>query len=377
MRYRGGGTGLRQQTRDKMTEGHVTRWAVLGTGPVAGKFILGLKALGEAAVVTQVASRSPENAAKFGAKFKVPVAASFDAAIAAPDVDAVYIATPPAVHEAQALAAIGAGKAVLIEKPVALNADAARRIATAAGAAGVFCMEAMWTRFMPMITAAQARIDAGEIGELRGLTGSFGISNAPDPAASLFDAAAGGGALMHRGFYPVSLARMFLGPIIDVQATARMGAHMGETGVDEDCALTLRHEGGALSTITASLRAPGTNDLTISGTHGRLTLNAPVFRPSRAQLVRVKPRAGMPGLGRFGALREGAMMQGMAQRFGGARGGGKTLKHPYAGNGYHYQAAELARCVAAGEITSPVMPMVQSIEVMAVLDAARAAFEQG
>jgi predicted dehydrogenase len=158
--------------------------------------------------------------------------------------------------------------------------------------------------------------------------------------------------------------------VVDVTASA----HMGETGVDEDCSLILRHENGALSTITASLRAPGTNDLTIAGTHGRLTLAAPVFRPSKARLIGVKPRKGMPGAGRFARLRESAFAQGLAQRLPGLRGGGKGLSAPYKGNGYQYQAAEVARCLATGEITSPLMPMLQSIEVMEILDQARKGF---
>ena len=99
-----------------------------------------------------------------------------------------------------------------------------------------------------------------------------------------------------------------------------------------------------------------------------------MFRPSRARLVRVKPRKGMPGAGRFGRLRESALAQALAQRLPALRGGGKTLRAPYKGNGYHYEAAEVARCLAAGEITSPIMPMAESIEVMDILDQARTAF---
>lgn len=351
-----------------MTKADVTRWAILGTGPVAHKFLAGLKALGSAAQVTQIASRRSESAQAFGKQYGVPAAADYASALSAADVDAVYIAVPPAAHEYLALAAIAAGKAVLIEKPVAIDGNAARRIAAAADAAGVFCMEAMWTRFLPLISKAKERVESGDIGEPRSLTGSFGIPNQPDSGASLFDPMSGGGALMHRGFYAVSLARTFLGPVKEVFATARLG----ESGVDEDCAIVLHHECGAISTLTASLRALATNDLTVSGTHGRLTLGSPIYRPFSATLVTTTPRKEMHGAGRIGALRESALAQALVQRLP-VRG--KIIRAYYKGNGYHYQAAEVARCLAAGTTSSPLMPMTLSIEVMDILDKARASFK--
>lgn len=346
----------------------MTGWALLGTGPVAGKFAIGLKRLGEDGTIIAAASRSLENTKRFARTHKVPAADSYDDAINAPGVDVVYIALPPAAHEEYALKAIAAGRAVLIEKPMALNAVAAQRIASAAQAAGVFCMEAVWTRFLPMLARTREVIEAGTLGEIRQLSGSFGISNIPDPAASLFDPAQGGGALMHRGFYPLTLARHLLGPITEVSATGRLG----ETGVDEDAMLILRHDSGARSTITASLCAPLVNDLSISGTHGRLHIAAPVYRPHQARLIKASPRSGMPGGGgRLGRLRESALAQGLAQRV--QTGRGKAITARFAGNGYHDQAAEVVRCLHAGEITSPLMPPSESVEIMQVLDTARAA----
>ena len=348
----------------------MVNWAIVGSGPVAEKFVLGLKTLSGEAKICSVSSRNIENAMSFGKRFSLPVASSFEAAIQEAEVDAVYIATPPVAHEVLALTAIAAGKAVLIEKPIALDAAAALRIKQAADAAGVFCMEAMWTRFMPLIFKVKAMIDNGDIGEIRSLSGSFGISNSPEANASLFDPQAGGGALMHRGLYPVSLARMFLGPVTDVQANARLGS----TGVDEDCALILTHENQTLSTISASLRALSKNDLVITGTHGRIIMAAPIFRPYKARIVTVTPRQGMPRHQKLGRLRESALAQGLAQRLGGVRSTGQKIIAPYAGNGYHYQADMVAQCLKRQEHSCVVMPMAQSVEVMRIIDAARAEF---
>ena len=128
-------------------------WGVLGTGPVSRNFLLGLRFCSEQASVTVVASRNRSNAERFAADFGVPVvAATYEDAAVAPHIDAVYIATPPSEHESHALAAIAAGKPVLIEKPFAMDATSAARIIDLAQKKHVFCMEAMWTRFLPLIS---------------------------------------------------------------------------------------------------------------------------------------------------------------------------------------------------------------------------------
>lgn len=349
-------------------------WAIIGTGMVSVQFAQGLRRLGAAGRIVTVASRDAGKARAFAARFGGE-ALDYAAAMAHPGVEAVHIATPPDLHEAHALMAIAAGKAVLIEKPMAPDAAGAARIAAAARAARVFCMEAMWTRFMPMIAEARARISAGDLGEVRALHGSFMLSDRPDSGASLFDPARGGGALAYRGIYPLSLAWLLLGPADLVSASARIG----ETGVDEDCTLVLRHHGGALSTLSASLRAPGPNRLTICGTHGMLELSGPIWRPFRARLVRVQPRRGGTGGGaRTGlgaALRGSMLVHGLRQRLpAGLLVGGRVLRRPYAGNGYHYEAAEVALRLERGEVESPLMPLDDSIAILRLADAARAAF---
>ncbi|MEX2517998.1 MAG: Gfo/Idh/MocA family oxidoreductase [Paracoccaceae bacterium] len=350
------------------------RWAILGAGGVSRKFVLGLRALGDAATPIVVASRMPENAKRFAASLGVPESASYEDAAAHPQVDAVYIATPPSEHEAHAALAIAAGKPVLIEKPFALDAAAAARIAVQAEAAGVFCMEAMWTRFLPMLDTLRARIANGEIGEIRSFEGGFFGSDAPDAANSLFDPARGGGALMHRGIYPLSLARHLLGPVSTLQAMARIG----ETGVDEDVALTLRHASGAISTLRASLRASGPNGAIIRGAKGVIEIAPPIYRPFKARLTVVSPRKGGTGAGgggRFEALKEGGFLQGLNQRADGlkallrSRAGGLSGK--FEGNGYHYEAAAVAAAVTAGQGEHALMPLAESVEIMDLVDQAK------
>jgi predicted dehydrogenase len=356
------------------------RWGVLGTGPVSRNFLLGLRACAEPAAVTVVVSRNRSNAERFAAELGVAgVADDYQAAAVSPEVDALYIATPPSEHESHALAGISAGKPVLIEKPLAMDATAAARIIEAAREKRVFCMEAMWTRFLPLIGAVQARIAAGELGEIRAFRGDFLAANRPDIAVSLFDPARGGGALMHRGVYAVSLARLFLGPIEDVQSMASVG----NTGVDEDCSLVLRHRSGALSTIRASLRTTGANDVTLHGTKGVIQLESPIYRPFAARSTPVHADTGEArDGGRLEQLRGSSLAQGLKQRADGlvrtlGRCGGTRFTGHFRGNGFHYEAEALMQAVATGALESEVMPLDESLEIMTVIDRARAAWQRG
>jgi predicted dehydrogenase len=348
------------------------RWAILGTGAVARKFVLDLRILGDHARVVTVASRAVDNAERFARDLGISnVAPDYRAAVAA-DVDAVYIATPPALHEDHALMAIAAGKATLIEKPLALDGAAACRIADAAQAANVFCMEAMWTRFQPLLRDLRDRIAAGGIGEVRGFDGSFLGVNIPDPDTSLFDPARGGGALMHRGIYPLSIARFLLGPVVESCAMGRIGT----TGVDEDSALILRHESGALTTLRSSLRANGKDGATIYGTAGTLHITGPIWRPTGAVLVRTQPHGARGGPRRFEAFREsgaGLRLSGMLGQVRGTLGRGQQrIRVPFAGNGYHYEAQAVMEAVQGGQTQAALMPLSESIEIMEIIDRARA-----
>jgi predicted dehydrogenase len=263
---------------------------------------------------------------------------------------------------------------VLVEKPFAATGSDAEAMAAAAQLSGTFCMEGMWTRYLPLLEELRASIRSGAIGAPRSLCGSFGASNLPDPSQSLFDPALGGGALLHRGIYPLAMAFDLLGEGELVAAAATRGT----TGVDEDCVLALRHEGGALSTVRASLRAPLSNDLTIEGTHGAIHVSAPIFRPFRLALTKTRPTS-PPKSGnlRLEKIREGTFAQTAQQRLWGLapwlRSGGKqTLTRTYAGNGYQYEADEVMRCVQEGAKESGLMPLAQSVAIASLMEEARA-----
>jgi predicted dehydrogenase len=354
----------------------VFRWGIIGAGYAARKFVLGLRASDGGAPVL-VCSRTEANARAFARDFGIAsVRPSVEDAARSPDVDAFYIATPPPAHRDQAIACLSAGKPVLVEKPFAASRGDAEAMLEAARSSGVFCMEGIWTRFLPLAGELRAMIRAGAIGTPRSFCGSFGASNLPSSSESLFNPDLAGGALLHRGIYPLAMAIDLMGEAELAAASARKGA----TGVEEDCVLALRHRNGALSTVRASLRAPLPNDLTIEGDHGLIHVHAPIFRPFRLTLTRTRPGS-RPKAGnlRLERLREGALAQAAQQRFRGLAtalkpGGRRTVTRAYRGNGYHYEADEAMRCVQRGETESASMPLAQSLAMAALIDEARASW---
>ena len=247
----------------------IVRWGILGTGRIARDFAVGLRATPDA-VLAAVASRSSEGAQAFAQQFDVPLAfGAYEELADSPDVDIVYIATPHPMHAANALLALRGGKAVLCEKPFAMNRREAGEIVALARAKNLFLMEAMWTRFMPALAEVRRVIASGEIGTVTQLHADFGFSATPDPAHRVNDPALGGGALLDLGIYPLSIACALLGRVETVQAQAIMG----ETGVDLTTAFTMRHAGGTLSVCSCSLRARAPSELVVSGTRGSVRMH--------------------------------------------------------------------------------------------------------
>jgi predicted dehydrogenase len=350
------------------------RWGVVGTGLVAQKFVLGLSADPRMEAVV-VASGARENAERFAHTFGVAsVADDVDAVATRDDLDAVYVATPPASHRDHAVRCLRAGRPVLLEKPFANTATDAQAIAQAAASTDTFCMEAMWTRFLPLVRQLKNIVDRGLIGEPRLAWGSFGSNTELATAGSLTQPEAGGGALLHRGVYPLSLASHLLGAIDHVTGQSRVGPF----GVDEDVVLSAAHASGALSVSVSSLRSDAPNDLWVLGTDAVVHVAAPIYRPSRMTVSPTRPRGPGPRvLGRLGRWKEGGLLQAAKQRADAlpvdvsalrSRGSRRTVRRPFEGNGYHYEAAEVMRCVRSGRRESPIMPVAESVHLTTLIE---------
>jgi predicted dehydrogenase len=354
------------------------RWGILGTGAVARGFACGLRFVPHAELVA-VASRNRANADRFAVQHEVPrVHGSYDELAADSDVDIVYVATPNQCHHDDMMRCLAAGTPVICEKPFTLDAAEARSVIAEARRAGVFCMEAMWMRFIPAVRRAAELVLNGSIGEVRTVEADFSGANAYDPRSRLFDPQQGGGALLDLGVYTLSLTTMLLGQPDHVQSQATFAP----SGVDEQVVVTLGYDSGRLALLTASLRTTGRNEAVIRGSRGSVHIRGPICCPTGFRLRRsTEPTAA--GESRSGArsrivgrLRTNAMARSGVRI---ARGIGTSVPGlqrgvvnvPMLGNGYGHEAIEAMRCVREGATESPLMPLDETIEIMALMDRCR------
>ncbi|HSV69336.1 MAG TPA: Gfo/Idh/MocA family oxidoreductase [Methylibium sp.] len=348
-------------------------WGLWGTGRQAHELALDFRHV-TGARLHAVGSRSVERAQAFAQRHAAPTHhGSLQALLGDPAIDVVYLASPNARHLEDSLACIEAGKAVLCEKPFALDAAQATAIAAAARQRRVFCMEAMWTRFIPAVAEARRLVAAGALGRIERIEGDFGYPAAPSAADARFSPAAGGGALLDRGVYLLSLAQQLLGEPVSVAASARIGP----TGVDEHSACQLGYADGAVAQLSASLTSLGRNELVITGDRGRLCLHAPFYRAHRLSLVASPvPVASADGPPSWRSrLRDASTLKRLRRQLeplAAMRSPLRGHRHVFAGNGYQFELQEVVRCLQRGALESEIMPLDDSIAVMAIADRVRA-----
>jgi len=352
----------------------MTRWGILGTGSMSAAFVRALDTLPEAATVA-VGSRNLASARDFAARSGIARAhGSYDDLLSDPEVDLVYVGTVNSTHRELCLRSLDAGKPVLCEKPFTLNAAEARAVVERAREKRLFCMEAMWTRFLPAVARLKAMVDGGEVGEARLFSASLGYPYADDPAGRQFNRALGGGALLDLGVYPISLACYLFGRPESVVGRASMTP----TGVDSTEAIILVHPGGRISTLCSGLITLMPNEAIVMGTRGLIRLHEPLFRPDRLTIetmAPITPGGGGAGGGRLAWIKEVAAVRAIAARvkpmLATLRGRTRRVSAPPLGNGYPHQAIEAMRCVREGRLESPIMPLDESVAILEVMDELR------
>jgi predicted dehydrogenase len=296
------------------------------------------------AELVAVSSRRHSRAEAFAQEHGIPRAhGSLGDLLEDADVDVVYIASPHTEHCREALLAVEAGKHVLVEKPFGLSAAEAGVVFEAAERAGVFVMEALWSRFLPAHVQLRELVEAGRIGQVVGVHASFGFPFPDRPDHRLLNPALGGGALLDLGIYSLNTAMQLLGPPEDVLATATKGP----TGVDVNTAVLLRFAEGAVATATCSLVGLDPSTATITGTEGCIELPGPQHCPEHLILRTID------------GLRDGST--------------GERLELPTGGDGLRYQVHEVHDCLRRGLQQSEVMSWQHTLDLMTTLDRARAA----
>lgn len=311
------------------------RWGILGLGSIANAFATGLQALPDAKLVA-VGSRSQEKADQFGEKYGAPNRHnSYEALASDPEVDAVYVSTPHSLHAEDAILCLNAGKAVLCEKPFTINAAQAEQVVKVAREKNVFLMEAMWSRFFPIMYRLRELVASGAIGEPLMLQADFGFRAGVNPESRLFNPALGGGGLLDVGVYPISLASMLFGTPSQITGLA----HLGETGVDETAGMVMSYGSGRIAVLSTGIRVNTPHEATVLGADGQIKIHSPWWKPSAMTLS--------------------------------ASGKSEEITLPYESNGYQFEAQEVARCLKAGKTESDIIPLDETLHVMRTLDTLR------
>lgn len=257
------------------------RWGVLSPGRIARDFVSTLHKNTDQRVLA-VGSRSLERAQRFATEHGVPRSyGDYNLLVEDPDIDIVYVSSINSEHRALAELAIAAGKHVLIEKPIGVDADDARAIAESARSAGVFAMEAMWSRYLPQTDVLLQLRAAGEFGEIRQVSADFGANFGSNYSAPVFHPEFGGGVLRDIGIYPVWFVRLFLGEPVSL-TTEGVGI---ETGVDAQFASILTFDQGAQAMVSATIFAETPTVAAINGTRARAELRSPFLMPDGFDLV--------------------------------------------------------------------------------------------
>jgi len=252
------------------------RWGILGAGRIARKFASDLKLVEDAELIA-IGSRSKQSAEGFSKEFPVKyVHASYEELAQNPDVDVIYIATPHNLHYRNTLLCLQHGKAVLCEKPFAMNARQAATMISMAKEKKVFLMEALWTKFHPHYLKMQEMIGQGLLGEIMSVLINFGFKPTPPIPARLFDPELGGGTVMDIGIYNVFMAMSILGKPDHIDAVMTPAA----TGVDEQCAILFRYKNGALAQLFSTFSSNLATEADICGSEGRIRLTSRFYEPS-------------------------------------------------------------------------------------------------
>lgn len=312
------------------------RWGILGPGWIAHRFVESLKKYSTQQMVA-VASRNQGRADEFAAQHSLPRAhGSYDALLTDPEVDIVYVATPHTEHYACALAAIAAGKHVLVEKPLAVDAARAAEIGAAAADAGVFAGEAMWTKFLPKFDVIAQILESGVLGPVRTVLVDHGEHFTTDHR--IYDPSLAGGPLLDLGTYDASFIHFVLGAPTSVTA-------VGQPANDElngQVSAILTDGDGNHAVMNTTILSDTPTVAVICGRDATLTVHGPFFMPGSFTLA--------------------------------IRGGETIVYREDKGlqvDGLHFAAVDAARAISEGRLESKVHTISDAVETLAIVDSIR------
>lgn len=312
------------------------RWGILGTGNIARKFAKSLHLL-DNAILYSAGSRDEERAALFAREcgFKNHYG-SYEAFVADPDLDVVYISSPHSHHMEHTLLALRNGKHVICEKPMSINAAEVEIMAAEARLRGLFLMEALWPPFQPSYIKAQEILAGGSLGRIIHMRGKFAFMSGYDEMLRTYNLDLGGGSLLDVGIYPIMDIIRFMGLPQSVEAISVLSP----TGADESTSAVFRYSDGRIAEAYSSFVSMAGISTEFHCEKGNLILSR---GRDRSQHLMIE----FPG-----CETEEMLFTPPAQ-------------------GYQFEAVEVMRCIEQGLTESPVVPLKFSLDLAATLDAVR------
>jgi predicted dehydrogenase len=313
------------------------RWGIYGLGKIAHKIANDLKYV-DGSVLHSVCSTDLGRAEAFSKKYKAQGCYdSLEAFLADADLDVVYIGAEHTRHYSTTMAAINAGKAVLCEKPFAMNLAEVNQMIDAAKAKNVFLMEALWSRFLPSFEQAIAWVHRGKIGTIKAIHADFGYKADTDPNKRLFNKDMGGGALLDIGIYPIFLSYLFLGMPSDIKATTIKDVG----GIDVSTTISFRYTADAVAVLACNFATDTRTEGIVYGTEGHISLH-PKFHMASGLTLNTEDRESRS----------------------------KEWPRPDT-YGYEYELTHVADCLRKGLKESPTWTFKDAQNLMKLLDAVR------
>jgi len=310
-------------------------WGILGPGGIAKAFATDLKLL-DGHSVAAVGSRTLKNAQDFANTFGGTAYGSYEALVADPSVDAIYVATPHPAHKDNVVLALNAGKPVLCEKPFAVNAKEAQEMVAAAQKNNVAMMEAMWSRFLPHYAQVREIVASGVLGKILTVHADHGQRLADQNIVRLVEPALAGGALLDLGIYPVSFAHMVLGNPTKITASGALT----DKGVDAQTSMIFDYADGAQAVLNTTMIEQTPCRAVVAGVDGWLEIDRVFYTPTSMRVTLFD---------------------------------GSVTEYPtnYTGHGLREQAEAFKKLVQSGHTQSAILNWKDTVDIMQTLDSVR------
>ena len=310
-------------------------WGILGPGGIARAFAKDLTLL-EGHTVGAVGSRSLSNAQSFADDFGGTAYGSYEELINDSAIDAIYVATPHPAHHDNVISALDAGKAVLCEKPFAVNAKQAQAMVDAASRNKVALMEAMWARFLPHYAQVREIIASDVLGPIISIHADHGQRLADQNIPRLIEPQLAGGALLDLGIYPISFAHMILGNPVGINSSAVMT----DKGVDAQSSMIFTYENGAQAVLTTTMIEQTPCRAVVAGLNGWLEIDRTFYNPASMRVV----------------LNDGSVTE---------------YPNTYSGHGLREQAESFKQLVQSGKLQSDILSWKDTVDIMKSMDTVR------